>query len=191
MRRLVSAVLVAAIAVACSEQSTAPNAGTPDLRAAQGDRSELSILGTLGAVDKSWNVPGGFWPCINGGLGEETIYWGPAATFWGKQVVTPSGNTLLNGYYRLEPDGLDHYQGLSSGDEWVSDAFAWNGKIGQASYENGAWMIHQTAPEDFTNLRTGERVRVLFQWNYHFAADGSVIGNLRNGKIVSCHVFSH
>ncbi len=191
MRRLVFAVLVAAFAVACSDQTTAPNDQSPALRAAQGDRSEWTYQWTYGAVPQSDPWPSGRWSCINGGQGEDVVYWGPETYFMAKAVETPSGNRNYTGYYYLGGDGIDHYLGVMSGDEWVSAPFAWAGKTVQTENANGVWQLHEAAAEDFTNVRTGQRVRVLFQWSFHAGPNGGDVGNFKSGVAISCHLLPH
>jgi hypothetical protein len=191
MRTLVFAVLCAAFAVACSDQSTAPNAGTPDLRAAQGDRSEWTVQWSWPATPPEAMYLVGHIPCINGGAGEDVLGWGPEGSFSAKAVVTPSGNTNYNGYYVDGGDGIEHYVGAITGDDWVSAPYAWNGKTEYTMLANGIWKAMEPAWIVLTNARTGERVRVLWQWRYHFGQDGSTVGNERNGEIISCHAFAN
>ncbi len=191
MRRIVFAVIAVALLASCSEKPTAPTAGTPDLRAAQGDRSEMTYQWTYGAVPQEDPWPSGRWPCINGGQGEDVVYWGPETYFTAKAVETPSGNRNYTGFYYLGGDGIDHYVGVTSGDEWVSAPFAWAGKTVQTENANGVWKLHEAAPEDFTNVRTGERVRVLFQWSFHAGPNDSDVGYYKSGLAVSCHILTH
>ena len=192
MRRLVFAVLCAAFAVACSEQSTAPNAGSPDLRAAQGDRSEWTLLATWTPILESDHYLQGYASCFNGGAGEALQTWSPEAYYYGKQVLTPSGLMKQQGRIVLGGDGIDHYRGLTSGDEWVSSTpFTWEGKTNFSTLGGGGFLIQEPVPEIVTNLRTGEQARLLWMWHNHWDGAGNVVGPFRNGEIISCHILTH
>jgi hypothetical protein len=191
MRKLVFAVLLGAVVVACSDQTTAPNDQSPAFRAAQGDRSEWTYQWSFGAVPRENPSPIIFIPCINGGLGELAGYWGPEGAYFAKVTVTPSGNVEQQGYIPAFGDGIDHYLGQTTGDDWASQPFAWVGHTKYHFQANGLGVIQESAWETLTNQRTGERVRVLFQWVYHWGNNGAPEFNTRDYAVISCHALPH
>jgi hypothetical protein len=192
MRRLVFAVLVAAFAAACSDQATAPNDQSPAFSAAQGDRSEWTLLVTWGAILESDHYLQGFAPCFNGGAGENLETWGPEAYLYGKEVLTPSGLRKWQGRIVLGGDGINRYRGLTTGDEWVSSTpFTWEGKTNFSQLGGGGFLIQEPVPEIVTNLRTHEQARLLWMWHNHWDGSGNVVGPFRNGEIISCHILTH
>jgi len=191
MRKSILFIPIALAALACSDQPTATtNNDTPSYRAAQGDRSEMQVLLSWPAVPPDQAYPFAFIPCINGGAGETVLYWGPPGDYIGKVVETSSGNTLWNGYWVDRGDGIEHYIGVISGDEWTLPPYELAGKTKYHWNENGNMLVGEALPLVLTNTRTGEQVRVMMQWYYHFH-DGVTVGNERNGEVIGCHMLPH
>jgi hypothetical protein len=184
MRRLLAVLVLAGLVAACSEQPTATDS-TPAFRAAQGDRSEWTLIwGFELPPDETSAVPMGFVPCINGGQGEDVVNWyGGLWEFLGKTTVTPSGHTVQQGWLRA-PGQIDYYRGTTTQDLWVaSDVDA---KVKYDFFPDGSMMLVEPLIEVLVNQDTGERVRVHWMYQLHVNADGSVTPHSRVSTLMAC-----
>jgi len=171
----------AALVLGCDSPATAP-ANAPDLRAAQNDRSQWELV-TEYSTPESDAVPSGFYGCINGGLGEETVNFGGPYGFYMKTTVTPSGNVISQGWIRTDFDAV---RGLETGDVWVAVLDAKLLEFTRAA--DGHLLLHEPITEIATNQRTGERIRVVIMFHLEIDELGNLVErNLRYGDIISCH----
>ncbi len=170
-----------ALMFGCDSNATAPTAA-PDLRSAQGDRSGWVLVAEI-TLPESEAVPSGFYSCINGGLGEETVNFGGPYGIYLKTVATPSGNVISQGWIRTDNDVL---RGVESGDYWVASADAKYREFVRAA--DGHLLLHEPIVEHFTNQRTGERVRTVVMFHLEFDEIGNLVDrNIRWGDVLSCH----
>ena len=170
-----------ALVFGCDHPASVP-AESPDLRAAQGDRSEWTLVAEI-SIPESEAVPSGFYSCINGGLGEETVNFGGPYGIYFKTLETPSGNVINQGWIRTDYDAL---RGVESGDLWVASADAKYREFVRAA--DGHLLLQEPIVEHFTNQRTGERVRVLVMFRLEFDELGNLVDrNIRYGDVIACH----
>lgn len=180
-RNLTLPMFAAALTLGCDSPATAP-ANAPDLRAAQNDRSQWELVAEFGTPESD-AVPSGFYGCINGGLGEETVNFGGPYGIYLKTAVTPSGNVISQGWIRTDYDVV---RGVVTGDVWVATLDAKYREFTRAA--DGHLLIHEPISEVATNQRTGERIRVLVMFHLEIDAFGNLVErNLRYGDIISCH----
>ncbi len=100
------------VLVACQD-ATAPRGepGSPELRAAQGDRSEWTLMLSYYYAGSDF-----YYPCADGGQGEDLTYTG--TIYWyTKDVVTPSGNVIQT--QRIDWGDDSRMVGHESGDVWT------------------------------------------------------------------------
>ena len=174
-------IIAVALVLGCDGTTTAP-AVAPELRAAQGDRAGWTLASEFSVPERD-AVPSGFYGCINGGLGEETVNFGGPYGVYLKTVVTPSGNVIGQGWIRSDDDVV---RGVDSGDLWVATLDAKYREFTRAA--DGHLLLHEPISEVATNVRTGERVRVQLMFHLEIDERGNLVDrNLRYGDIISCH----
>jgi len=180
-RTLVPPMFAAVLMLGCDSTATAPPVAS-ELRAAQGDRAEWTLVSEV-TLPESDAVPSGFYGCINGGLGEETVNFGGPYGIYLKTVATPSGNVIGQGWIRSDFDAV---RGVESGDLWVATLDAKYHELTRAA--DGHLLLHEPISEVATNLRTGERIRVVVMFHLEIDEFGNLVErNLRYGDILSCH----
>lgn len=169
------------LVLGCNDSATSP-AVSPEFRAAQGDRSEWTLVTEL-SIPESEAVPSGFYSCINGGLGEETVNFGGPYGIYLKTVTTPSGNVLGQGWIRSDYDAV---RGVETGDLWVATLDAKYREFSRTA--DGHLLLHEPIIETATNERTGERVRVVVMFHLELDEFGNLVErNMRYGDIIACH----
>lgn len=176
--------VAAALVFGCDDPASAP-AVAPDLRAAQGDRSEWTLVLDMGTVPESEAVPLGFVPCLNSGLGEDAVVFGGPYEVYMKTLVTPSGNVISQGWIRSE---YEAYRGLESGDLWTTSLDAKYREFTRQA--DGHLLLQEPITQILTNERTGARVRVQAMYRIEFDELGAVVNdNARFGEIFACHAW--
>ena len=171
-----------ALVLGCDDPASAP-AESPDLRAAQGDRSEWTLVAELSQPESD---PYGTFliPCLNGGLGEEAVNFGGPYGIYYKTVVTPSGNIISQGWIRTE---FDAWRSVATGDLWVGTMNAKLREFTRAA--DGHLLYQEPITEILVNQRTGERVRTQSMFRLEFDEEFNLVNNNpRNGEIFACHV---
>ena len=146
--------LLSLLFIACSDQPpTAVDA--PDFRAAQGDRSEYTLV--LDFESSYDGVEYGQVTC----LGEGTWFFGGTHyRWWSKEVLTPSGNRTAQGYLEDANAGLGSFVENEYGDLWYLEQFS--APIAEVTrHHDGNWLAQEQAKSVFTN-DAGE-VRIIHE----------------------------
>ncbi len=172
-----------ALVLGCDDPASAP-VGDPDLRAAQGDRSEWTLIAEITSTEDD---PFGTFliPCLNGGLGEEAVNFGGPYGIYFKMLETPSGNVINQGWIRTD---FDAWRSVQTGDLWVATMDAKYREFTRAA--DGHLLLQEPVSEILVNQRTGERVRIQSMFRLEFdEAFNLVSNNPRNGEIFACHAW--
>jgi hypothetical protein len=176
--------LTAALVLGCDDPASAP-AESPDLRAAQGDRSGWVLVVEI-SIPESEAPPFGFVECMKGGRGEETVNFGGPYGIYLKTVTAPSGNVISQGWIRTD---YDAFRGLETGDLWVGPLNAKYREFTRAA--DGHLLLHEPISQILTNQRTGERVRIQFMVHLEFDELGNIVNkNFRYLDILSCQAMN-
>jgi hypothetical protein len=184
MRKLFAVLAVAAFAAACSDQPTAVDENAPSFRAAQGDRSQWTLIAEPSTPIEQAYV-WGFVPCFNGGLGEDVDTWGGPYGLYMKVVNLPSGLVMWQGQFAIQPGGFDYLRGLITGDVWVAgpgdvqfQVFHWK------YYPDGASDAWGTFEETLT--RSGSNERISLRTVQHYIVDASGNATRADNHVTSC-----
>ena len=182
MRRSVPIVLVAAalIAVSCADSPTDPAADAEVTPLFDAGKSPNKGMEQIWVFD--YPEPEGYLdyiPCFNDGAGETVLAFG-YLEFWGRTVETPSGNLTQHGELR----GYEHYRGQETGDLWMGVSFVVPTIFYHTHHATGNTTINEPVWIFAENQRTGETVRM--KWNFHVVYDRD--GNfLRyDAKVTNC-----
>jgi hypothetical protein len=171
---LAAAVLMAA---GCSDVPTEPTAADALFDAGKSPNKGMELIWV-----SDYPEPEGYLdyiPCFNGGEGETVLAFGHLE-FWARTVETPSGNYHEHGEYR----GFEHYRGQETGDLWLSLSFTVPTIFYHTRSSDGTTTINEPVWIYSQNQRTGETVRM--KWNFHVVYDRD--GNfLRyDAKVTNC-----
>ena len=183
-----SSVLLPLVATAmvfgCDDPASAPVVA-PDLRAAQGDRSEWTLVLDMGTTPESDALPVGFVSCLNDGLGEDAVVFGGPYEVYMKTLVAPSGNVISHGWIRA---AYEAYRGLESGDLWITSLDAKYREFTRQA--DGHLLLQEPITQVLTNERTGQRARVQAMYRLEFDESFNLVSsNPRNGEIFACHAW--
>ena len=174
-------VVAAALVLGCDAPLGLPT-DAPAFRAAQGDRSEWTLVAEL-SIPESGPLPAGFIACMNTGLGEEAVAWGDYEIYF-KAVVTPSGNSIMQGWLT----GEEWFLGLESGDLWKGSFDAKYREFTRA--KDGHLLLQEPVVEVLANPQTGERIRLIQMFRLELDDLGNVVNkNFRYGSFQApCHM---
>jgi len=169
---------VALIAVGCSDTPTSPPAdSTPLFDAGKSPNKGMELIWTYDYPEPEGYVD--YISCFNDGAGEEVIAFG-YIEFWARTVETPSGNYKQHGEFR----GFENYRGLDTGDLWLGLSFKVPTIFYNTRHSDGYTTINEPVWIFAENQRTGEVVRM--KWNFHqvLDADGEFVR--ANVKMTNC-----
>ncbi|MDH4046115.1 MAG: hypothetical protein OEY20_13115 [Gemmatimonadota bacterium] len=180
--RLVAALGAAFLLVGCENPPTqVDDAAVPDLRAAQGDRSDwvLAYEATLTESDGYMFGPAA---C----MGEESVNFGTYGVYF-KAVNTPSGHVISQGWIT---SAADTYRGMVSGDLWIGTLDAKYREFTRK--QDGHLILMEPVTQVITNQRTGARIRYQALFRLELDEDGQVVptANFRVA-VVQCHRLSN
>jgi hypothetical protein len=170
------------LVLGCDDPASAP-AESPDLRAAQGDRSEWTLQYVVPSIPADDPLYAGVLPCANGGAGEDVYVSGGPYMVYEKSVVTPSGNVINQG--RIVAD-YERWEGAETGDVWFTSLDAKLREFIRAV--DGHYLALEPITQILTNAETGEQLRIKALYRLEFDELGNVVNNnARFGEIFACH----
>jgi len=176
--------VTAALVLGCNDHTAAP-AVSPEFRAAQGDRSEWTLLYEVPSIPVDDPLYGGVLTCANGGAGEEVYISGGPYMVYGKTVVTPSGNVISQGWIVAD---YERWEGAETGDVWLTSLDAKLREFTRAV--DGHYLALEPITQILTNAETGEQLRIKALYRLEIDEFGNIVNdNARLGEIFACHAW--